>query len=640
METLRNQKVIDIGHKLAKKFETSQILPCIKYEGKALASCLEKALTVSSTDSTVLIEGETGVGKQMLAELIHEQSKRSNHEMITVDCSALDDNLMLSDFFGHEKGAFTDAKQKKEGFFEIADGSTIFLDEIGELPLSVQARLLRILQEGVYCRLGSARIRETDVRVIVATNKNLKNETAEKRFRKDLFYRLDVFRINVPPLRSRTKDIAVLAEHFKCQIIAKGSPRVIGFSEKTMAEMKNYDWPGNVRELQNAVTRGIINCRQSATIEPQHLELKSNTKFCSNVMIPISGYIPITIEEYEKVAFCLALHFAGEKGQSEAADILGISRKSIPNKVRKKHNINTDDPLRSIEHLKATNFPLDVARLRSLEMTKNDQEITTDNQRKKAISSKDKETLEALFEELSQREKSLSFLQTIIKTLLSEKKNAMIANKNASKKILNLEATLEKLQGEKIEDIKQIGALKTIERNLKDEIAKLKDDLTEEMFKTLHSEKELALIQEIMKEFRKKLDMKDGSTLRKQIAIKNNHTDSDPKKAHSDMESDEAKIIIELVIKKHDGVAKKAFKKHQNEFKKIGIRTVQTLHKKIKLLGLADQCKETRVKYCEKIITKKLVEKHSFNFFSVAKEIGVPANEVSKFCEQFVKIDK
>ena len=231
-------------------------------ESKPFRKTLQLVAEVAPTDSTVLIYGETGTGKELIARAIHGSSLRKDRPLITVNCAAIPETLMESEFFGHEKGAFTGATQRREGRFSLADGGTIFLDEVGELDRELQAKLLRVLQEGEFNPVGSAQTRRTDVRVIAATNRDLSMAVQEGKFRTDLYYRLNVFPIQVPPLAQRGDDIRLLAEHFLAKFSTRMGRRMDPLSVDCIERLKAYDWPGNVRELQNVIERGVITARQ------------------------------------------------------------------------------------------------------------------------------------------------------------------------------------------------------------------------------------------------------------------------------------------------------------------------------------------------------------------------------------------
>ena len=227
-------------------------------DSDALNYVLFRLKQVAPTDATVLIFGETGTGKSMVANALHEMSPRKDRPMITVNCAALPANLIESELFGREKGAFTGAHAKQVGRFEIAHGGTIFLDEIGEMPLDLQAKLLRVLQEGEFERLGSPRTIKVDVRVIASTCRDLKAEVRNKRFREDLYYRLNVFPVSIPPLAKRTEDIPLLVEHFIAKYARKQGKAFETIPKGTMRALQEYHWPGNVRELEHVIERAVI----------------------------------------------------------------------------------------------------------------------------------------------------------------------------------------------------------------------------------------------------------------------------------------------------------------------------------------------------------------------------------------------
>jgi formate hydrogenlyase transcriptional activator len=226
------------------------------------SSCLQKVLTaiqkVAPTDATVLITGETGTGKELVAQALHRLSPRSARAMIKLNCAALPTELVASELFGHEKGAFTGALQQRIGRFEAADNGTIFLDEIGELKPEMQVSLLRVLQEKEFERVGGNRTLRTNVRVIAATNRDLLRETSTGRFRTDLYYRLNVFPVHMPPLRERPDDIPILTTYFLTRLAPRMGKRIRHIEQRTLDAMQRYSWPGNIRELQNVIERGVI----------------------------------------------------------------------------------------------------------------------------------------------------------------------------------------------------------------------------------------------------------------------------------------------------------------------------------------------------------------------------------------------
>jgi Nif-specific regulatory protein len=236
-------------------------------ESKGIREKLEIALRAAKTDSSVLLLGESGVGKELFAEQIHLHSPRSNNPLIRVNCAALPENLLESELFGHVKGAFTGASSDRRGRFELADGGTIFLDEIGDLPLNLQVKLLRVIQHRVFERVGGTEPIKVDVRIVAATNKDIEAEVGSGRFRADLYYRLNVLPIYIPPLRERRDDIPILADFFLKRFNREIKKQISGFAPEAMEVLLSYSWPGNVRELENAVERAVV-ITQSDTITP------------------------------------------------------------------------------------------------------------------------------------------------------------------------------------------------------------------------------------------------------------------------------------------------------------------------------------------------------------------------------------
>ena len=243
---------------LREELRTEQGFEEIVGESKAIKAVAIMVKQVAATDANVLIFGETGTGKGLVANAIHQLSERKDRLLITVNCAALPHNLIESELFGREKGAFTGAYARQAGRFEVADGGTIFLDEIGEMPLELQSKLLRVLQEGEFERLGSASTVKVDVRVIAATSRNLRQEVSARRFREDLFYRLNVFPIPIPPLRQRSEDIPLLAQHFTNKYARKMGKSIKSIPRVAIKAFLTYDWPGNVRELEHVIERAVI----------------------------------------------------------------------------------------------------------------------------------------------------------------------------------------------------------------------------------------------------------------------------------------------------------------------------------------------------------------------------------------------
>src|SRR5690349_1790769 len=224
----------------------------------ALRAVLEQAKRVAATDCTVLIQGETGTGKELIAHTIHNASPRSGHSLIKLNCAAIPFDLLESELFGHERGAFTGAIAQKIGRFELADKGTLFLDEVGDIPLALQPKLLRVLQEQEFERLGSGRTHHVDVRLVAATHRDLEQMVKRNQFRSDLYYRLNVFPITLPPLRDRREDIAPLVEHYVELFCCRMGKSIHTISEEFVSACKAYSWPGNIRELQNVIERAVI----------------------------------------------------------------------------------------------------------------------------------------------------------------------------------------------------------------------------------------------------------------------------------------------------------------------------------------------------------------------------------------------
>src|SRR5512142_1065734 len=236
-------------------------------ESVAMRKIIDVIEQVAPTDITVLITGESGVGKEVIAQAIHRASTRSRKPLIAVNCGAIPEGIIESELFGHERGSFTGAAEQRKGYFELADGGTIFLDEIGELPLAAQVKFLRVLENGEFLRVGSSVPRKVDVRVIAATNKDLELEVRRNRFRPDLFYRLRSVNITVPPLRSRPEDVPVLFQHFAEEVAQKHNIRFAGIAPAAMQLLQAYHWPGNVRELRNVVESMLV-LEQGKYLEP------------------------------------------------------------------------------------------------------------------------------------------------------------------------------------------------------------------------------------------------------------------------------------------------------------------------------------------------------------------------------------
>ncbi len=297
-------------------------------ESRAMKDILAVARKVAPTPATVLITGETGTGKEKLATLVHCSSPRSHGSFVKVNCAALHENLLESELFGHERGAFTGAEKMRIGKFEQADKGTIFLDEIGDMSPTTQAKVLRVLQEQEFERLGSSgKSIRVDVRVITATNKDLRLEVREGRFRQDLFFRLNVVNLHLPPLRERRADILTLARFFLNRYSVEFKKNVTGFTPEGIEKLHRYGWPGNVRELQNAVERAVLLC-DGAMVDAVNLTMEGSMGGET-----MSGGETLNLEELERCAISRALQVS-HGIQKEAADMLGISPRVMNYKIQ------------------------------------------------------------------------------------------------------------------------------------------------------------------------------------------------------------------------------------------------------------------------------------------------------------------
>jgi two-component system response regulator HydG len=289
---------------------------------------LETVAQVAQADATVLITGESGTGKELIAGAIHFNSPRKDKPFVKINCAAITETLLESELFGHEKGSFTGADRRKEGKFRQADGGSLFLDEVSEMSLAMQVKLLRVLQEKELTRVGGEDVIRVDVRVIAATNKNLLDEVEAERFRDDLFYRLNVITLNVPPLRERREDIPLLAQHFLLTFSEKNNKNLKGFTPQAMDALLKYDWPGNIRELMNVVERGVVLSR-ALYLDEHALALMEMTEAPSKEIL--NGDVPL--ETVEKATILKTLEASGGN-KSEAARRLGITRKTLHKKLR------------------------------------------------------------------------------------------------------------------------------------------------------------------------------------------------------------------------------------------------------------------------------------------------------------------
>jgi len=300
---------------------------------KALKATLSRIARVAPTDSTVFIIGETGTGKELVARAVHKRSQRAGRAFVSVNCAALAPALISSELFGHEKGAFTGASQRRFGRFELANGGTIFLDEVGELPPDTQVALLRVLQEREFERVGGAQTIRVDVRVITATNRDLTAAVANGSFRQDLFYRLNVFPIEVPPLRDRTDDVLMLVEYFVRRYAGRAGKKFRSIDKKTLDLFQNYDWPGNVRELQNVIERSVIlNSGEVFAVDESWLS-KQPARRPPQVFSPAASQGEVHTER-EIIEAALAASRGRVSGPSGAADRLGIPPSTLDHRIK------------------------------------------------------------------------------------------------------------------------------------------------------------------------------------------------------------------------------------------------------------------------------------------------------------------
>jgi Nif-specific regulatory protein len=300
----------------------------------AMRALLDQLAKVVDTRVTVLVEGETGVGKELIAAGVHYGSRRRNQLFVSQNCAAMPESLLESELFGHKKGSFTGAHEDKKGLFEIADGGTLFLDEVTEMPLALQSKLLRVLQEGEIRPLGATQERRVNVRIVAATNRNLEKHVADGHFREDLYYRLKVFPLRVPPLRERREDIPPLATHFLARTSTELGKSAAGFSQQAMELLQSYDWPGNVRELQNEVQRLVIQIEDSEFITPELLSPRiRQIEGVIDRVKPTKGTLKEMMDQLERWLLIEALR-EHDNNKTAAAKTLGITREGLHKKLR------------------------------------------------------------------------------------------------------------------------------------------------------------------------------------------------------------------------------------------------------------------------------------------------------------------
>lgn len=324
------------NRELRRQLSEAASSPDILGRSPALKAMLRFIETVAPTEATVLITGESGTGKELVARALHGASARADRPLVTVNCAALAETLLESELFGHEKGSFTGADRRRDGRFVQADGGTLFLDEIGEMPLPLQAKLLRALQQGEVQRVGSDTPITVNVRVIAATNRDLRREAREKRFREDLYFRLNVISIEVPALRQRSEDIPLLAAHFLQRFAERNHKSIKGFSPQALDSLLRYPWPGNVRELENAVERAVILCHGDLITGAELPENINNApaieeRPAQSEALSLAG---MALDMVERRAIEDTMRQTGDN-KSEAARRLGITRATLHNKLRK-----------------------------------------------------------------------------------------------------------------------------------------------------------------------------------------------------------------------------------------------------------------------------------------------------------------
>jgi transcriptional regulator with GAF, ATPase, and Fis domain len=304
-------------------------------QSSVLRAVLRKVKQVAAVDTTVLLSGETGTGKELIARAIHGLSPRKDRPMIKVNCGAIPQGMVESELFGHERGAFTGALQRRIGRFELADKGTLFMDEVGELPLDTQVKLLRVLQEQEFERVGGGRPITVDVRLVAATNRDLDAEVADARFRSDLYYRLNVFPIRVPPLREHPEDIPALVRHFLAHFQRKLAKSLHGVTPRGMQRLTDYAWPGNIRELQNILERACVLAR--GPIIDVDAALGGAQRVTPNAGAPAADERVATLDEHERAQIRRALDLAAGKihGPSGAASLLGINASTLRSRMDK-----------------------------------------------------------------------------------------------------------------------------------------------------------------------------------------------------------------------------------------------------------------------------------------------------------------
>lgn len=318
-----------LRERLGEKFDRQKIVG----KSSAMARLLETVEQVAPTQATVLITGESGTGKELIANSIHHNSSRRERPFVKINCAALTETLLEAELFGHEKGAFTGADRRREGKFLQADGGSLFLDEVSEMSAAMQAKLLRVLQEKELTRVGGQDVLKIDVRIIAASNKDLKNEMLQKKFREDLYYRLNVVILHIPALRERKEDIPLLAQNFLQMFAAANSRNINGFSPQAMDKLIKYSWPGNIRELMNTVERAVVLSR-TTILSAEEISLMMADNLPAGKSADAEMAEKLSLHEIEKKGILEAISAAGGN-KSKAARLLGITRKTLRKKLEK-----------------------------------------------------------------------------------------------------------------------------------------------------------------------------------------------------------------------------------------------------------------------------------------------------------------
>ncbi len=330
-----------------RRLRDSGILGSMVGSSRAMKEIFTLIEQIATSNVSVLITGESGTGKEMVARTLHELSARKTRPFVAVNCAAIPESLIESELFGHEKGAFTGAAERRMGCFELASGGTLLLDELGEMPVATQAKLLRVLEERKLRRLGARTEQDVDVRVLAATNRDPAEAVANGQLRSDLYYRLNVFHIHMPPLREHMEDIPAMAEAMILEMNQKHSRKVTGVGPSMLDRMLHYDWPGNARELRNVMERAVVLCPDGAPLEAVHLppqfgQRLSATSAASDANA-ISVQVGMTVDQAERLLILRTLEHTGQN-KTRAAEVLGISLKTLHNKLKEYSQFREDRP--------------------------------------------------------------------------------------------------------------------------------------------------------------------------------------------------------------------------------------------------------------------------------------------------------